>query len=127
MGSAIGLQGELDGAALRRLARGSGCASQTRRHLALAGIYDGGSRAVAARIWPGRHVLGRCPALPPGDRLRVDAVTLGARPQALLTMPNRATASLLADLCLEQFHPPGQAALAPPPASRPGQAAVDRR
>ena len=50
MGSAIGLRDDFDGAALRRLARGSRCAKQTRRLLALAEIYDGGSRATASRI-----------------------------------------------------------------------------
>jgi transposase len=50
MGSAIGLRDDFDGAALRRLARGSKCANQTRRLLALAESYDGGSRTSAARI-----------------------------------------------------------------------------
>ena len=50
MGSAIGLREDFDGAALRRLARGSKSANQARRLLALAEIYDGGSRTAAARI-----------------------------------------------------------------------------
>lgn len=50
MGSAIGLRDDFDGPALRRLARVSKAANQTRRLLALAGIYDGGSRTEAARI-----------------------------------------------------------------------------
>lgn len=50
MGSAIGLRDDFDGPALRRLARVSRAANQTRRLLALAGIYDGGSRTEAARI-----------------------------------------------------------------------------
>lgn len=50
MGSAISLRDDFDGAALRRLARGSKCADQTRRRLALTEIYDGGSRTAAARI-----------------------------------------------------------------------------
>jgi transposase len=50
MGSAIGLREDFDGAALRRLARASKEAGQTRRLLALAEIYDGGSRTAAARI-----------------------------------------------------------------------------
>lgn len=50
MGSAISLRDDFDGSALRRLARGSRCANQTRRLLALAEIYDGGSRSSAARI-----------------------------------------------------------------------------
>lgn len=50
MGSAIGLRNDFDGAALRRLARASKSANQARRLLALAGIYDGGSRTAAARM-----------------------------------------------------------------------------
>lgn len=50
MGSAIGLRNDFDGAALRRLARASKSANQARRLLALAEIYDGGSRTAAARI-----------------------------------------------------------------------------
>lgn len=50
MGSAIGLREDFDGPALRRLARASSSANQTRRLLALAEIYDGGSRTAAARI-----------------------------------------------------------------------------
>jgi len=50
MGSAISLRGDFSGAALRRLARVSRSANQTRRLLALAEIYDGGSRTAAARI-----------------------------------------------------------------------------
>lgn len=50
MGSAIGLREDFDGTALRRLARASMNANQTRRLLALAEIYDGGSRTAAARI-----------------------------------------------------------------------------
>ena len=50
MGSAIGLREDFDGAALRRLARVSRNANQARRLLALAEIYDGGSRSDAARI-----------------------------------------------------------------------------
>jgi len=50
MGSAIGLRDDFDGPALRRLARGSKSANQARRLLALAQIYDGGSRSEAAKI-----------------------------------------------------------------------------
>ena len=50
MGSAIGLREDFDGTALRRLARASKSANQARRLLALAEIYDGGSRGAAARI-----------------------------------------------------------------------------
>ena len=49
MGSAIGLRVDFDGASLRRLARGTKSANQARRLLALAQIYDGGSRSEAAR------------------------------------------------------------------------------
>lgn len=50
MGSAISLRDDFDGAALRRLARLSKSANQARRLLALAQIYDGGSRSEAAKI-----------------------------------------------------------------------------
>ena len=50
MGRAIGLREDFDGPALRRLARNSKSAPQARRLLALAQIYDGGSRSEAARI-----------------------------------------------------------------------------
>ncbi|WP_428332612.1 IS630 family transposase [Novosphingobium sp.] len=50
MGSAVGLRGDYDGMALRRLARASKSANQARRLLALAEIYDGASRTAAARI-----------------------------------------------------------------------------
>ena len=50
MGSAIGLRTDFDGAALRRLARKTTIANQSRRLLALAEIYDGGSRSDSARI-----------------------------------------------------------------------------
>jgi len=50
MASAVGLRADFDGPALRRLARGTKDAPQARRLLALAEIYDGGSRTDAARI-----------------------------------------------------------------------------
>lgn len=50
MASAIGLRDDFDGSALRRLARLSKSANQARRLLALAQIYDGGSRSEAAKI-----------------------------------------------------------------------------
>ncbi|SER20745.1 Transposase [Sphingobium sp. YR768] len=50
MGSAIGLREDFDGATLRRLSRTTKSANQARRSLALAEIYDGGSRSAAARI-----------------------------------------------------------------------------
>lgn len=50
MGSAIGLRGDYTANELRRLAKASRDAKQTRRLLSLAAIYDGGTRTEAARI-----------------------------------------------------------------------------
>jgi transposase len=50
MAAAIGLRGEYTADDLRRQAKGSRDAKQTRRLLALAAIYDGASRTEAARI-----------------------------------------------------------------------------
>ena len=50
MGGAIALRTDYDGASLRRLAKASGDANQTRRLLALAVIYDGGKRSDAAAL-----------------------------------------------------------------------------
>lgn len=50
MGVAIALRVDFDGATLRHLARKTKNANQSRRLLALAEIYDGGSRSDAARI-----------------------------------------------------------------------------
>lgn len=50
MGRAIELRGDFDGDTLRRLARASSDSNQTRRLLALAVIYDGGSRTSAAKL-----------------------------------------------------------------------------
>lgn len=50
MARAIALRSDFDAAALRRLARRRRDAAQARRLLALAAIYDGGSRSEAARI-----------------------------------------------------------------------------
>ena len=50
MGVAIGLRDDFDALSLRRLARATRSANQGRRQLALAEIYDGGSRSDAARI-----------------------------------------------------------------------------
>ena len=47
---AIPLRTDCDAATLRRLARHSQEAAQARRLLALAAIYDGGTRAEAARV-----------------------------------------------------------------------------
>ena len=49
MGAAIGLREDFDAAELRRLAKLSKDAGQSRRLLALAVIYDGGRRTDAAR------------------------------------------------------------------------------
>jgi hypothetical protein len=50
MGSAIPLRTDYDAATLRRLAKASSDAKQTRRLLALAVIYDGGRRGDAAAL-----------------------------------------------------------------------------
>jgi len=50
MSAPIALRGDYDAPTLRGLARRSRCADQARRLLALAEIYDGGSRGDAARI-----------------------------------------------------------------------------
>lgn len=50
MAAAIALRGDYDGAGLRELAKGSKDAGQARRLLALAVIYDGGSRGDAAKL-----------------------------------------------------------------------------
>lgn len=50
MGAAIGLREDFDAASLRALAKKGRDASQIRRLLALAEVYDGGSRGDAARI-----------------------------------------------------------------------------
>src|SRR5438876_10108475 len=50
MAAAIGVRGDYDTARLRELAKRSEDANQTLRLLALAAIYDGGSRTEAARI-----------------------------------------------------------------------------
>ncbi len=50
MGARIALRGDYDAARLRSVARTSKEASQTRRLLALAAIYEGARRTEAARI-----------------------------------------------------------------------------
>src|SRR5271163_5013081 len=50
MAAAVGVRGDYEAAQLRALAKRSDDAGQTRRLLALAAIYDGGSRGDAARI-----------------------------------------------------------------------------
>ena len=58
MGSAIALREDFEGAALRRFAKTTKDAVQSRRLLALAEIYDGGRRLDGATDWRG---------WPPGD------------------------------------------------------------
>ena len=50
MGAAVGLREDYDGVGLRRLAKATKDAGQSRRLLALAEIYDNGTRSDAARI-----------------------------------------------------------------------------
>jgi len=50
MAAPVALRKDFDGPGLRRLAKRSKDAAQARRLLALAEIYDGGSRSDAARI-----------------------------------------------------------------------------
>ncbi len=50
MGSAIALREDFYGSGLRRIAKATKDAAQSRRCLALAEIYDGGARSDAARI-----------------------------------------------------------------------------
>ncbi len=50
MGAAIALRGDFDGPGLRRLAKAAKDSGQSRRCLALAKIYDGGTRSDAARM-----------------------------------------------------------------------------
>ena len=49
------LRGDYDAAALRRLARKAKDGNQTRRLLALAEIYEGGSRGDAAKMGGADH------------------------------------------------------------------------
>ena len=50
MGAGIALRGDFDGPGLRRLAKATKDAGQSRRLVALAEIYDGGARSDAARM-----------------------------------------------------------------------------
>src|SRR5260370_36024197 len=59
MAAAIGVRGDYNAARLRELAKRSDDANQTRRLLALAVIYDGGSRTEAAKIGGGGRHTGR--------------------------------------------------------------------
>jgi transposase len=51
MASPIRLRHDFDARGLRGLAKASRDPDRLRRLLSLAGIYDGGSRGAAARIW----------------------------------------------------------------------------
>jgi transposase len=58
MGTGVALRSDFDAAGLRQLARVSKDANQGRRLLALAQIYDGGSRGAAARVGSvGRQIV----------------------------------------------------------------------
>lgn len=58
MGTGVALRDDFDAAKLRQLARVSQNANQSRRLLALAQIYDGGSRSSAARLGSvGRQIV----------------------------------------------------------------------
>jgi len=58
MGTGVALRDDFDAAKLRRLARVSQNANQSRRLLSLAEIYDGGSRSSAARLGSvGRQIV----------------------------------------------------------------------
>jgi len=50
MAAAVGLRGDFDASSLRAAARRSNDGGQTRRLLAVAAIYDGGTRTEAAKI-----------------------------------------------------------------------------
>jgi len=75
MGTAISLRDDFDSTALRQLARQSKSANQARRLLALAEIYDGGSRTLAARIGGAAYSTarhredGRCSMMLSAERL----------------------------------------------------------
>jgi len=55
MAAAIALRGDCDSGLLRELAKQSEDADQVRRLLALAVVYDGGSRSDGARAASERH------------------------------------------------------------------------
>src|ERR1700719_1939786 len=59
MAAAVRLREDYEAAQLRALAKRSADAAQTRRLLALAAIYDGGSRGEAAKIGGGGLATGR--------------------------------------------------------------------
>src|ERR1700760_3858734 len=84
MGHPIALRPDYDAARLRRLARESDDADQVRRLLALAVIYDGGSRTGAAEVGGGTLQGGRDWALrfnAEGPAGLIDRKAPGARPR----------------------------------------------
>ena len=99
MAAAVALRADYDGATLRRLAKASVDANQTRRLLALATIYDGGQRSDAARVggltlqvvrdWVLRFnaegAVGLVDKKAPGNRPKLDA----AQRRSLATLVER--------------------------------------
>ncbi len=87
MAAAIGLRDDFDGQGLRVLAKATKDAAQVRRLMALATIYDGGSRTDAARIggvglqtvrdwvlrFNARGAAGLIGGTAPGNRPKLDA------------------------------------------------------
>lgn len=72
MSAALPLRDDFDGPGLRGLAKGSRDPVQVRRLLALAEIYDGGTRGAAARIGGVLYRLcatGCCASTPAAPRL----------------------------------------------------------
>jgi transposase len=101
MGAAIRLRCDYTGDHLRRFARASRDAAQTRRLLALAAIYDGGSRSMAAKIggvglqivrdwvvrFNGRGPDGLCDRKAPGKPARLTDAQRTALAQAVQAGP----------------------------------------
>ena len=73
MAAPIDLRNDFDSVSLRRLAKRTRDATQSRRLLALAEVYEGGSRTDASRIC--RSFATGCCASTPADRTGVDGVT----------------------------------------------------
>lgn len=106
MSAAIPLRDDFDGRSLRVLAKGSRDPVQVRRLLALAEIYDGGSRSEAARVggvglqsirdWVLRFNAGGPPAL-------IDANNAGRKPK-LGTAELEALARVIEDGPLPAIH-----------------------
>jgi len=90
----IALRVDFDGATVRRLARKTKNANQSRRLLALAEIHDGGSRSDAARIggvglqivrWTVSPTNGSCGSMPAdwarGSEALIDGKAPGQQPK----------------------------------------------